>query len=107
MRCGGSDRCKCLFRDRARVVRDEGSCLKGKMSENNSIKDLVRFGEESMPAIEACLRDKYEAGYNARIQGKPRMIAHSRRQGAWKRGWDAADQVLAKRKKKREKGKGV
>lgn len=70
------------------------------MSEN-PIRDLVKYGEESMPVIEKVLRGKYQAGYDARMQGKPKMIAHSRRQGAWRKGWDDADQVLKKRKRRK------
>jgi len=69
------------------------------MSVTNPLRDLVRFGEESMPVIEEVLRDKYQKGYDTRMRGEPRVVAHSRRQGAWKRGWDDADEVLKKKNK--------
>ena len=73
------------------------------MATTNPLRDLVRFGEESMPVIEEILRDKYQKGYDTRMRGAPRVVAHSRRQGAWKKGWDNADKVLKKKNKEVKK----
>lgn len=59
------------------------------------LKALVKFTEESMPAMKACWSQQYKDGYKARIQNKPRRTHHARRRGMWFNGWDDADKNLS------------
>ena len=62
----------------------------------NEISDLVNFVEASMPKIQKVWPDAYNEGFQACMDGKPRLHRTGRygRNGMWFRGYDAAKEKL-------------
>jgi ribosome modulation factor len=54
-------------------------------------EDLLAHFQAALPGMKANWQRLIDKGYQARLEGKPRMYHGRRQRGSFFRGWDAAD----------------